>query len=302
MHGSAIHAHQLRKAFGEVVAVDAVDLSVDTGHVHGLLGPNGAGKTTILRMLFGLVRPDGGTISLLGEASGGPPPLDHVAGFVEEPRFYPYLSASRNLEILSSLDREAGSVDIAKAVARVGLDDAAGKKVGTFSTGMRLRLGLAAALVRSPRLLLLDEPLSGLDPAGASQLRDALRVVRDEGVTVLLSSHDMNEIEAICDSVTIMRRGSVVWDGTLGQLRAVAPVAPHRMSTSDDEAALNVARLSREVDVILDEAGGLEVTGDGDALDAFVLALARSGVAVRRLEPVKSPLEAMFYAVTDDPA
>jgi ABC-2 type transport system ATP-binding protein len=296
---TAVEALGLVKCFGAVRAVDGVDLSVAPGEVRALLGPNGAGKTTLLRLLFGLVRPERGSVSLLGrEPNGGG--LDGVAGFVEDARFYPYLSARRNLELLTRLDGLGARGRVGEVLERVGLAADAGRKVGTFSTGMRQRLGLAAALLRAPRLLLLDEPTAGLDPEGTRELRLLLRALAGDGVTVILSSHDMAEVEDVCETVTIMRSGQVVWDGTLAALRADAPVPAHRLVTSDDARAAEVARSVSGVR--LEPAGrGLRVSAGAEGLDAYVIALGRAGIAVRELEPAESPLESMFFRLTSEP-
>jgi ABC-2 type transport system ATP-binding protein len=298
----AIAAEHLVKRFGDVVAVGGVDLRVDEGDVRGLLGPNGAGKTTLLRMLFGLVRPDGGAARLFGRSwdEAGPRMLDGVAGFVEEPRFYPYLSARRNLELLAALDGGAARREVDDALERVALARSAGQKVGGFSSGMRQRLGLAAALLRKPRLLLLDEPTSGLDPGGAREARELIRALGADGVTILMSSHDMVEVETVCDSVTVMRRGAVVWDGTLERLREMAPSGAHRLRTSDDARAVEIARAQPGVQVSAAAAGGVDVAAETGALDAYVLALGREQIAVRSLELVTGPLEAMFFTLTGE--
>ena len=295
---AAVDARSLVKRFGDVTAVNGVDLEIRPGEVRGLLGPNGAGKTTLLRMLFGLVRPDAGTISLLGataDESARTP--EGVAGFVEEPSFYPYLSARRNLELLARLDGgdAAGRVD--ELLDLVGLATRARHKVAGFSTGMRQRLGLAAALLRQPRLLLLDEPTIGLDPVGTRDMRVLIRRLAAGGTTILLSSHDMVEVEGMCDCVTIMSTGEVVWDGTVERLRAEAPVPEYRLETSDDARARD---LGRDLRVTLSGDNGLIVSADEGSLDAYVLALAGAGIAVRRLELVTSPLESMFFALTGD--
>ncbi len=286
---SSIEISGLCKAFGAVRAVDCVDLRVEPGELRGLLGPNGAGKTTLLRLLFRLVRPDAGRIAI----------SDGVAGFVEEPRFYPYLSGRRTLELLAELDGGTARARVDEALDLVGLTREAGRRVGGYSTGMRQRLGVAAALLSTPRVLLLDEPTTGLDPSGARELRLLLRSLADDGVTVLLSSHDMDEVADICGSVTIMRSGSIVWDGPMERLRAEAPAPEHRLETSDDGRAL--ARAPGDPAVSLRQAGdgGLLVTADRDALDRFVLALAAEGIAVRRLEEVVSSVESMFLSLVE---
>jgi len=294
----AVDARSLVKRFGDVTAVDGVDLEILPGEVRGLLGPNGAGKTTLLRMLFGLVRPDAGTIRLFGAAGEGDARvLDGVAGFVEEPSFYPYLSARRNLELLGRLDGDGAADVVDELLDVVGLGARGRHKVAGFSTGMRQRLGLAAALLRRPRLLLLDEPTIGLDPAGTRDMRLLIRRLAGGGTTILLSSHDMIEVEGMCDSVTIMRAGGVVWNGTVERLRAEAPVPEYRLSTSDDGRARAIAG---GTGVALTGGDALVVSAGERALDEYVLALAGAGIAVRRLELVTSPLESMFFALTGD--
>jgi ABC-2 type transport system ATP-binding protein len=292
----------LVKRYGGTVAVAGVDLLV-WGGVHGLLGPNGAGKTTLLRILFGLVRPDAGTARLFGRPPGaGPAALAGVAGFVESPRFYPYLSARRNLELLAGYDDLRDRGRVGDALAETGLVARAGDRVGGFSLGLRQRLGVAAALLRRPRLLLLDEPANGLDPAGARDMRALVRDLAADGRTVLLSSHDMGEVELLCQDVTILRSGRVVHSGTLDQLRAQAPDPAHRMRTSDDPAALALAARSPGVVGRRHPDGGLAVQAAGAELDGYVLALAHAGVAVRSLTLEAAPLESLFFALTEPAA
>jgi ABC-2 type transport system ATP-binding protein len=304
MAAPAVRATGLAKRFGAVVAVDSVDLAVDTGEVHGLLGPNGAGKTTLLRMLFGLVRPDAGSVRLLGREPAGGTGLAGVGGFVETPRFYPYLSAWRNLELLAALD--GGGISqarIGEVLDQVGLDHRRRHRVRTFSTGMGQRLGIAAALLRDPRLLVLDEPTSGLDPAGIRDVRALVRELATGGVTVLVTSHHMDDVEAMCDAVTILRSGRAVYDGTVAALRARAPDPAHHLRTSDDRRALALAadRAGPHQQVVAAADGdGLSVRAGRDALDAYVVALGKAGVAVRELVLRASSLEAVFFELTED--
>jgi ABC-2 type transport system ATP-binding protein len=293
----AIEAHGLVKRFGDVVALDGFDIRVESGRVHGLIGPNGAGKTTFLRVLFGLVEPDGGSVELLGGTGGRRASMDGVAGFVEEPRCYPYLSARRNLELLADLDGVDRPV-VDDVLEAVGLTDRADRKVGGFSSGMRQRLGLAASLLRSPRLLLLDEPTIGLDPTGARDVQHLLRGIAADGGTVLLSSHNMAELDGVCHGVTVMSAGRSVWNGSMERLRAEAPAPAHRMWTSDDARAMEVAARQADVGGVVDPLGGLTVSAGRDALDAFVVALGRSGIAVRRMELLMTALESMFFELT----
>lgn len=295
-----VGASGLIKRFEETCAVDGVSLSVAAGEVRGLLGPNGAGKTTLLRMLFGLVRPDAGVIELCGRRldEHGRLTFAEVAGFVEDPGFYPYLSGRANLEVLARIDGEAAWERIDDALERVELSARAGDRVGGYSSGMRQRLGIAAALLRAPRLLMLDEPTSALDPGGARLVLALLRALADTGVAVLLSSHRIGEVEATCDSFTVLSRGRVVWDGTAEQMHAQAPPSAYLMATSDDDLALALARGRRGLAVARAPSDGLAVQALDDALDSFVVALGRADVAVRRLELSLAPLESMFFALT----
>jgi len=300
----ALQTHALTRRFGELTAVDGLDLRVQPGTVHGLLGRNGAGKTTLLRMVLGLLAPDAGTVALFGSPAG-PGDVEArvaVSGFVEEPRFYPYLSARRNLQLLRRLDGAAAGRTPDEALELVGLGSRSKDKVGNFSTGMRQRLGLAATLLRRPQLVVLDEPTIGLDPMSARTVRELIGELRAHGVAVLLSSHNMPEIAEICDAVTIIHGGRTVWEGDQAALRSAAPAPGYRLWTSDDAQASVIARrLGIAVEQSRQVAGqALGVRGDEHARDAFVLELGRAGVAVRRLEPDVPPLEALFTALTGD--
>ncbi len=293
----------LVKRYGELTAVDGIDLSIGPGTVCGLLGRNGAGKTTLLRIILGLLASDAGAVRLFGHEASPHDTVarERVAGFVEELRFYPYLSAVRNLELLSRLDSAGASVAPGDALEMVGLADRAREKVRGFSTGMKQRLGIATALVRAPDLLILDEPTIGLDPTSAASVRTLVRRMADDGKTVFLSSHNMTEVAEICDSVVIIDAGALVWQGTLDRLREQAPVAAYRLWTTDDAGA---RQLGREFDIDIDRlsSGALLVHADDALRNSFVLELARQNIAVRQLEPDISPLESLFAALTGDPA
>lgn len=291
------------KQFEATLALDEVDLVVGEGEVRGLLGPNGAGKTTLLRVLFGLIRPDAGSVELFDRPLDVSltTALDGVAGFVEDPSFYPYLSGQANLELLAELDGTVRDAPIDQALERVGLASRRGDRVNGYSTGMKQRLGIAAALLRSPRLLLLDEPTAGLDPSGVREVGALVRDLAADGVAILLSSHQIVEVEDACDSFTILRRGRVVWDGPASRLRAEAAASPYRLRTSDDDRALGIAERHPRVEATSSARGGLELIVDERALDQFVLALGSAGVAVRQLELLASPVETMFFALTGEP-
>ncbi len=182
----------------------------------------------------------------------------------------------------------------------MGLAGRGGDRVGGYSTGMKQRLGIGASLLRAPRLLLLDEPTAGLDPGGMREVGALVRELASDGVAILTSSHQIMEVEGVCDSFTVLRRGKVVWDGTAARLRAEAPAPAYRLSTSDDDRALELTREHRGVGAVSSYLGGLELTVEEGALDAYVLDLGRAGVAVRRLELLVSPVESMFFALTGE--
>src|SRR5690242_6581019 len=199
-----IEIRGLVKRYGEITAVDDVDLTINTGDVFGYLGPNGAGKTTSLRMMLGLIRPSAGTVRLFGrDPQLSVWALEGVAGFVEAPTFYPYLSGRKNLELYAALDGGDAASEIDAVLEMVQMTDRAKDKVKGYSHGMKQRLGIASALLRSPRLLLLDEPATGLDPGGMRDMRELIRELAARGITVLLSSHLMPEVEELCSRVAI---------------------------------------------------------------------------------------------------
>jgi ABC-2 type transport system ATP-binding protein len=317
----AIEAFDIVKRFGTRDALSRVNLSVRTGRLHGLLGPNGAGKTTLMRVLLGLMRADEGTVQLLGRpVRFGEPVAVDVAGFVETPGFYPYLSGEENLDLLVRLDtkralppvvagfsrpsffsRSERRKRVRAALAQVGLD-ATDVPAGGYSAGMRQRLGLAAALLRSPRLLVLDEPTSSLDPAGTRDVRALMRQLAETGTTVVLSSHDMAEVEELCSDLTVIDGGRVVYAGTIDDLPKRAPAAAHALQTSDDAAAVEISRRHPAVRVRRAAAGGeLVVAADAGALDAYVIALGQARVAVRLLERRVRSLESLFFDLTGRP-
>jgi ABC-2 type transport system ATP-binding protein len=303
----AVRASGLVKRYGPTTAVDGVALAVAPGEVRGLLGPNGAGKTTLLRMLFGLIRPDAGQVHLLGRPLSGlqTAALHGVGGFVEEPCFYAYLTGRANLALLARLDGDRqASARIGDALASVQLDRRADDRVSGYSTGMRQRLGIAAALLRRPRLLLLDEPTSGLDPAGTRAVARLVEHLAQDGVAVLLSSHQIGELEKLCSAYTVMRAGKVLWDGSAAQCEAEAPISAYALATSDDRRAWEIATEHARLGVRArrSDPRGLRVAGAPDCLDALVLALGDARVVIRRLELLISPLESMFFALTSGDA
>ncbi len=297
----AVRARSVTKSFGEVVALDGVDLDVAEGQVHGLVGPNGAGKTTLLGLLLGLAEADGGDLEILGSPVRRTLALpDGVAGFVDGPGLYPSLTARQNLDALARL-RGDGSDGIGDALEQVGLTDVADDRVRGFSLGMRQRLGLAAALLTRPRLLVLDEPANGLDPAGTRHVHRVLTRLAAHGTAVVLSSHRMDDLAALCNEVTILATGQVVFSGPLSELTAETEELDYRLRTSDLATARRVAAETPELLVLPDDdrlADALLVRAAVPALDELVARLVDSGVGVRELAPVVAPLEAAFLALT----
>ncbi|AUG76261.1 ABC transporter [Kitasatospora sp. MMS16-BH015] len=297
----AVRARDLTKSFGDVLALDGVSLDLAPGRIHGLAGPNGAGKTTLLGLLLGLVVPDAGELAVLGRPVGralaGPP---QVAGFVDGPGLYPSLTARKNLAAFAALHggRRTRPARIDEVLAEVGLTAVAEDRVRGFSLGMRQRLGLAAALLTEPRLLVLDEPANGLDPAGKQHVHAALRRLAAEGVTVVLSSHRMDDLAALCSEVTILAAGRVRFAGPLEKLAADSPELDHRLLTSDPPAARTVAAATPGVRVVEGE-GPLVVRASAPAVEHLVGALVHAGIRLRELAPVVPPLEAAFLALTE---
>jgi ABC-2 type transport system ATP-binding protein len=301
---SPVEVRGLRKAYGDLVAVDDVDLSVEAGDVFGYLGPNGAGKTTTLRMMLGLITPSAGSVRLFGrDPHVSVKALEGVAGFVEAPSFYPYLSGRTNLELLAALDGDGAKGRIEEALDTVGLSDRAKDRVGAYSHGMRQRLGIAGALLRAPRLLLLDEPATGLDPGGMRDMRDLIRDLSGQGMTVLLSSHLLGEVEDLCNRVAIVQRGGVAYQGSLADLRRQAG-GGYLLRTSDDELARRVATAQPGIGEIRAGAeGGVTFGAESDeAVGALSLALAESGALIRELSPRHASLEDLFFRLTEDGA
>ncbi|MFE3265487.1 ABC transporter ATP-binding protein [Streptomyces sp. NPDC059215] len=302
----AVRARGITKSFGDVVALDGIDLEVTQGQIHGLVGPNGAGKTTLLGLLLGLAVAEGGRLEILGTPVGRALAApEGVSGFVDGPGLYPSLTARQNLAALAALrGRDARTAGIDEVLEQVGLTDVADDRARGFSLGMRQRLGLAAALLTKPRLLVLDEPSNGLDPAGKKHVHGVLARLAAEGTSVVLSSHRMDDLEALCSEVTILATGRVVFSGPLGKLAAENGELDYRVLTSDPRAARRLAADTGGIQVV-GQAGAqrdeevLVVRGLVPALDDLVVRLVHEGIALREFAPVVSPLEAAFLALTE---
>jgi ABC-2 type transport system ATP-binding protein len=281
-----------------------VDLTVEPGDVFGYLGPNGAGKTTSLRMMLGLIRPSSGSVRLFGrDPQLSVRALEGVAGFVEAPSFYPYLNGRTNLDLLAALDGDGAAARIDNALEIVGLTSRAKDRVGTYSHGMRQRLGIAAALLREPRLLLLDEPATGLDPGGMRDMRDLIRNLSARGMTVLLSSHLLTEVEELCNRVAIVRQGGVAYQGALAELQRQAG-GGYLLRSTDDELARKVAEAQAGIDEVrAGVEGGLAFGAESvDAVNALSLALIEAGALIHELSPRHATLEDLFFRLTEGEA
>jgi ABC-2 type transport system ATP-binding protein len=296
-----VAARGLVKRYGDLVAVDHVDLTVERGDVFGYLGPNGAGKTTSLRMLLGLIRPTAGEIRLFGRDPlvDGAEALAGVAGFVEGPTFYPYLTGRRNLRLLSAYDDGDSRSRIEEMLELVELRDRGDDKVGGYSHGMRQRLGIAAALLRDPKLLLLDEPTTGLDPAGMRDMRDLVRRLASQGITVLLSSHLLGEVEELCNRVAIIRKGRIVYEGSLRDLLATAS-SGYRLRSPEPERAKALLLAQPGIGDVTSMDGEVRFQADEAAVAALSIALGQARIGVTALVPQTASLEELFLGLTED--
>jgi ABC-2 type transport system ATP-binding protein len=294
-----VEVRGLVKRYGAQTAVDDVDLTVNVGDVYGDLGPNGAGKTTSLRMMLGLIRPTEGTVRLFGrDPLESVHALDGVAGFVEAPTFYPYLTARRNLELLAAYDGNGAAGRIDDALSMVELTGRASDRVGGYSHGMKQRLGIAGALLRDPKLLVLDEPATGLDPAGMRDMRRLIRRLADQGITVVLSSHLLAEVEELCNRVAIVRSGRIVYEGAIAELKSSAGTT-YRLGTVDDERALAVCRAQRGVNDVRVQHGRIVFAADESAVAELSQALVEAGALITMLNPQTVTLEDLFFSLTE---
>jgi ABC-type multidrug transport system ATPase subunit len=299
MNAFVVETHGLTKRYGErIVAVDELELRVRRGEVYGFLGPNGAGKTSTLRMLLGLVRPTSGSVLVLGAAPGSEEALARTGALVETPRFYPFLSGRDNLKVLA---RHAGVSEgrIAPALEEVDLAARAGDRFQTYSLGMKQRLGIAAALLKDPELLILDEPTNGMDPAGMAEMRTFIRELGRGSRTVLLSSHLMVEVEQTCDRVGVISRGRLVGEGTVDELRGRETLW---VQAEPLDAAERIVRGLRGIDDVARSDGGLRVAADSVAAPVIARALVEAGVALGELRPERASLEKVFLELTEEAA
>jgi ABC-2 type transport system ATP-binding protein len=299
----AVEVHGLTKRFGTRAAVDNVDLLVPRGSAFGYLGPNGAGKTTLIRMLLGLTRADSGTMSLLGI----PVPaqrrhaLARVGAIVDEPRFHGHLTGRENLKILATARGGGAGRQIAPALDRTRLTQRADDKVSAYSMGMRQRLGLAACLLADPQLLILDEPMNGLDPAGMHEMRDMIRGLTEEGRTVMLSSHLLDEVERTCDQVAIVDHGRVIRQGPIQELTGGGGVVLEVQCSDPPAAARALGQLAIASSVTVTADGLTVALAAGSAREQVAeinRRLAEAGISVYGFRQTHATLEDWFLSVT----
>src|ERR671930_1032152 len=290
-----VDARGLGKRYGSIVAVDGVDMRVERGEVYGFLGPNGAGKTTTLRMLAGLIRPTSGTATVAGSSPGTPASLSRIGCLIEAPAFYPYLSGRDNLRVVadySGVPRGA----IEPALQTVELAPRAADKFKTYSQGMKQRLGVAAALLKNPDLLILDEPTNGLDPQGMADMRGLITQLGQGSRTVLVSSHLLAEVEQMCTRIGVIQRGRVIAEGTVDELRR----GPSTLQVHAEPAGRALDVLTREVGAgqVFQQNGFLQVRVEASRAAALNRALVQEGVEVSHLAMATRSLEDAFLELT----
>jgi ABC-2 type transport system ATP-binding protein len=294
---TVLQTRGLTKHFGPVRAVDGVDLAIRHSEVFGFLGPNGSGKTTTIGMLLGLIHPTAGEARLFGEtvSPARTRSLRRVGALVGAPGMVPYLSGQDNLHLLARLNPGVKNGRVDAVLAQTRLSEAAPRKVAGYSTGMKQRLGLAAALLHQPELLILDEPTNGLDPAGMREVRDLIGALAARGVTVFLSSHLLHEVEQICDRVAVLNKGKVVAQAPVGELLSKEPVL--RVRVASPQAAVEVLRSLPGVSHLA--ANGAHVEVRGPQSEAVIAHLVASGLSPREVREERPDLESLFLKLTE---
>ncbi|WP_342800753.1 ABC transporter ATP-binding protein [Nocardia sp. No.11] len=291
MNDSIVVTDGLTKRYGAHLAVDAVSMRVAAGEIYGFLGPNGAGKTTTLRMLAGLIRPSSGTALVRGLAPGDPAVLRRIGVLIEGPGFYPYLSGRDNLRVLARY-RGHRAADVERALVRVGLADRADDRFRTYSLGMKQRLGVGAALLGDPDLLILDEPTNGLDPAGLAEMRTLIVDLAADGHTVLLSSHQLAEVQEICHRVGVISGGRLLAESTVAELRGSATLI---VRAEPADSALTAIRAVAPARASVD---GIRVETTAATAPAVARAVVAAGADLLELRVDEKSLEEVFFEMT----
>lgn len=289
---TVIEARALTKTYGTVRALDGLDLSIPRGGVYGVLGPNGAGKSTLFRILLGLIRPTDGTATIMSGPVGDIAHMRLTGSMIETPRYPPYMTARQVLRWLALEHGVGGTADIPYWLERVGLTEAADRRVRGFSVGMMQRLGVAAALLSKPELIILDEPTSGMDPPGIQEMRALIRsLANDDGLTVVLASHQLLEVQRVCDRVAILNKGKLVREGAVSELTAVGERLRLSVSSSAKVLELLGSRGAADSDAVLADIPRTE----GPAL---IRALVEAGIDIKEARWVGTDLEAIFFTET----
>ena len=302
MEELVIQTDGLTKRYGRVLAVDGLSLSVARGRIFGLLGPNGSGKTTMMSMLLGLVRPTAGSFSLFGtppEHGGLDRELHRIGALIETPTFYPYMSGRNNLAYFQGISGRGNPDELDSLLEQVGLASRGDDKFQTYSLGMKQRLGLAYTLLGDPELLLLDEPTNGMDPAGMAEVRELVRSLGDENRTVILSSHLLNEVEQVCDSVAILSHGRLIAQGDVAELLQERGRPQVRLRTTNNAKALDILNALSWVDGVNPDNGYLIAGVESDRSWEITAALSRNEVYVAEMIPAQMSLEQYFLDVTE---
>jgi ABC-2 type transport system ATP-binding protein len=290
-----VETHGLTKQYGSnVLAVQNLDLTVQKGEVYGLLGPNGAGKTTTLRMLTGLIGPTSGSAIVAGGSPGSASSLARLGAMIESPAFWPYLSGRDNLRLLA---RYCNIPDkrIPPVLEQVALSDVAHRKVSTYSTGMKQRLGVAAVLLKNPALLILDEPTNGLDPQGMVEFRNLIKEIGQGDRTVLLSSHLLSEVQQICTRIGVIRRGTLVAQGTIEEIRGATQLVVRAQPV---DQARRILEQELGADNVTEQDGRFSLQVDMSKTSAIARSLVTGGVELLELRPAERSLEDVFIELT----
>ena len=294
----AIRTESITKHYGRIVAVDGLSLTVPRGQIFGLLGPNGSGKTTTMGMLLGLVKPTSGRFRLLDADISHREALRRTGAIVETPCFYPDLSGRDNLAYFQGISGKSNREELSELLEKVGLGDRANDRFRTYSQGMKQRLGLACVLLGDPEILFLDEPTNGMDPEGMAEIRELIRSLGTGGRTVLLSSHLLNEVEQVCDSVAILSRGRLVVQGRLDDLVHSLAANQLRVRTTDNERAMEILSALEWVGEITVEDGEILVAVPTERSPELTAALGRSDVYVAEMSAEQMSLEQYYFKVT----
>lgn len=294
-----LSTHGLSKHFGKLKAVDQLDLSVCRGDIFGFLGPNGAGKTTLIRLIFGLIYPTNGYAQVIDHRvpEQREQALRHMGGFVDDPMFYGNMTARRNLRMLGRMNGPVSEERITEVLEMVGLSDRGGSKVGSYSHGMRQRLGIALALIHGPELIILDEPTSGLDPQGMKDVRELVRELGRQGTTIFLSSHLLHEVELVCNRAAIVRKGRLVAQGPVSQLHPTSNAV--KVLTGDQGKALEVLRGITGPNGVKEDEEYLVVEADEEMVPEMVRRLVADQIDILAVVPaIEQGLEDMFLELT----